>query len=182
MTLVVPFNRPGKIVNVSPMLYAVLTQNIPLLKLFFSYGLPPCGKFDRAQEFGSPLEEANKSGNPELIKSIKEHAWEWYKAQIEAQVGMNEMLIKSKPEDIEQRIHKITQEELVRRQSQVFTNKDLLLFFEYCSEQERDQLLAVQDKIMSYQDLVKKQLELSGKIMAEGDKIAHALSSNQNQF
>ena len=178
MTLLVPFNRPGKIVNVSPVLFAVLTQNIPLLKLFFSYGLPPCGKFDRAQEFGSPLEEANKSGNPELIKAIKEHAFIWLKAQIEAKVGFNEIAIKSKPEDIEQRIHKITEEELAIRQSQIPTDKDLLLFLEYCSEQERDQLLTVQDKLMSHQNLMQKLSGLSGKVMAYSDKIAKQVVGN----
>jgi len=175
MTLLVPFNRPGKIVNVSPVLFAVLTQNIPLLKLLLRYGLSPCGKFDRAQEFGSPLEEANKSGNPELIQVIKGHAWEWYKAQMETMVGINEIVIKSKPEDIEQRIHKITKEELVTRQSQISTGKDLLLFYQYCSEQERDQILTVQDKLMSDQQMMQKTLELTHKLMAQAGKIVQQM-------
>ncbi len=115
-------------------------------------------------QVGTPLVEAYKSQNPELIALIREAAIAFLKKGLEMQPQLLEQHL-TNPElaQLSSEVSKIPVAQPQDLKVQISLNKDTLQLLEYFSQEELDKWIMLQDQAMTM-DFWRQQLSLFDKI------------------
>jgi hypothetical protein len=156
----------GETVAVSPLLYAVHTQNIPLTQVLLELNAKPLGKFDSATQLSTPLQEAQKSENSIIIQMIRNSARKYYQKLLSGLIAMHESTIdplNKNTHAIAHQVYGIDDQEIAQIVQNIHALKDQAALFTLCTAQEFDQFLDIED-LMATQNA----MQIAGDIIGQG--------------
>jgi len=156
----------GAIVDISPLLYAVHTQNIPLTEALLQLNAKPLGKFDSATQLSTPLQEAKKSENSIIIEMIRNAARKYYQNYLQLLIAMHESIIdphNKTTHAIAHQVYGIDDQKIAQFAQNLHVLKDDAALFTLCTAQEFDQRLDIEDLVAT-----QNAMQIAGDIIKQG--------------
>jgi hypothetical protein len=137
-----------EIVEISPLLYAVHTQNVPLMLKLLELGATPIGKWDSATQLSTPLQEARKSGNSAIIEIMRKAALDYVKQMLPLQIANCEAIIAPENKATHATVYQalgLDEQKLAQIKQAIHMICDINALLTLCSPQEIDVYLDLED-------------------------------------